>query len=117
MNLQQRLKQMRLVNLQQRLKQIILGNIPNRLTKDEIWTGIFEITITGISETTKEGLHFITEQTVLDFVPLVSKYSMVHRHYWVHVLLFLPLNEIPPLLNNPNAYVQSACAFRLKVGK
>lgn len=96
------------MTLDERLIGILSGKIPNRLTYEEI----------------KEGMAYVVDGILIlnntsSWVRSINKRTLRpdNVHYWMNVLLFIPLKQIPVLINNPDGYVRSAARYRLKVGK
>lgn len=88
----------------ERLLKILTGKIPNRLTLAEIHKGLYEIYGTWCSSSMIEE---------------IATYATTNnRSYeWLNVLLFLPLKEIPTLINKKDSFVVTAAKYRLQVGK
>ena len=95
------------MELSDRLFGILTGKIPNRLTYKEIKAG-FELLEVDLS---KDYIDFLIKK--------ISKYNLAknNQHFWVNVLLFLPLKDIPPLINNENESVKRLAIYRLRLGK
>lgn len=93
--------------LRERLKGILSGKIPNRLSLKEI------------KEWVKELGGDLDRVNLDEWVTNLSVYSLGkdRLHFWLTVLLFLPLKQIPLLINHKDQYVQETARYRLLVGK
>lgn len=95
------------MTLQERLLGILTGRIPNRLTYKEI----------------KEGVSYLggnLDKSELEALVLyISEYTLWpnQKHYWVQVFLFLPLKEMPTLINHSDKDVKESALYRLRIGK
>ncbi len=91
----------------ERLIGILTGKITNRLTLNEIKEGIVyqggDITIVRNIEWLKNLNTFNIRKN--------------GRFFWINVLLFLPLKEIPPLINTEDENVYKVVKYRLRIGK
>lgn len=93
--------------LRERLKGILSGKIPNRLSLKEIKEGV------------KELGGDMDRVNLDEWVTNLSVFSLGKNrlHFWLTVLLFLPLKEIPTLINYEDTSAQGAARYRLLVGK
>ncbi len=83
------------------------GKVPNQLSLEEIKNGAK--IISGP----------VTTQQMVSWVNSISPSSLGKKggHYWLTVLLFLPIKDMPLIISHPCKHIREVAQYRLKLGK